>query len=154
MLLGYGALSERPLSPDSPRMLHHQKAIEGNGILLRGAAPHSPQTSDFLDWLNLVYVQQAEAIRFGIEHFRTHCGTCMGTIVSQLNDCWPVISWAAVDGAGRKKLLWYALRDACAPHLVTILPGRSHTFRVVGGGAFTVADLESRRVLTHLAAVR
>jgi len=127
----YGALSERPLSPDSPGMLHHQKAIDGNGKLLRGAAPHLPQTSDFLDWLYLMYVQQAEAIRFGIEHFRTHRGTCMGTIVWQLNDCWPVTSWAAVDGAGRKKLLWYALRDACASQLLTIAP-RAGNLQVFG----------------------
>ena len=31
-------------------------------------------------------------------------------IVWQLNDCWPVTSWAAVDGDGRRKPLWYALR--------------------------------------------
>ena len=35
---------------------------------------------------------------------------CMGAIVWQLNDCWPVISWSAVDGDGRRKPLWYALR--------------------------------------------
>ena len=27
----------------------------------------------------------------------------MGTIVWQLNDCWPVTSWAAIDGDGRRK---------------------------------------------------
>jgi beta-mannosidase len=46
----------------------------------------------------------------------------MGTIVWQLNDCWPVTSWAAIDGAGRKKPLWYALRHSYAPHLLTIQP--------------------------------
>jgi beta-mannosidase len=46
----------------------------------------------------------------------------MGTIVWQLNDCWPVTSWAAVDGAGRKKPLWYALKHSYATHLLTIQP--------------------------------
>ena len=55
----------------------------------------------------------------------------MGTVVWQLNDCWPVTSWAAVDGDGRKKLLWYALRDACAPHLLTIQP-RDGALQVFG----------------------
>ena len=55
----------------------------------------------------------------------------MGTVVWQLNDCWPVTSWAAVDGDGRRKLLWYALRDSCAPHVLTIRP-RDGELRVFG----------------------
>jgi len=43
-------------------------------------------------------------------------------IVWQLNDCWPVISWAAVDGDGRRKPLWYALRRSYADRLLTIQP--------------------------------
>jgi beta-mannosidase len=46
----------------------------------------------------------------------------MGAIVWQLNDCWPVTSWSAVDGDGRLKPLWYALRNAFADRLVTIQP--------------------------------
>jgi beta-mannosidase len=43
----------------------------------------------------------------------------MGSIVWQLNDCWPVTSWAVVDGAGRRKPAWYALRRAYHPRLVS-----------------------------------
>jgi beta-mannosidase len=42
--------------------------------------------------------------------------------VWQLNDCWPVTSWAAVDGDERLKPLWYALRHAYAPRLLTVQP--------------------------------
>jgi beta-mannosidase len=42
--------------------------------------------------------------------------------VWQLNDCWPVTSWAAVDGDGRRKPLFYALRHAHADRLVTVQP--------------------------------
>jgi beta-mannosidase len=61
----------------------------------------------------------------------------MGTVVWQLNDCWPVTSWAAVDGDGRRKLLWYGLRAAYAPRLLTIQP-RPEGLSLVGvndGGA-------------------
>ncbi len=129
------SISERPLTPTSPGMLAHQKAEDGNGKLIRGAAPHLPFPAngdlDIDDWHYLMQVNQAEAIRFGIEHFRSNRGTCMGTVLWQLNDCWPVTSWAAVDGDGRRKLLWYALRDSCAPHLLTFQPGDGSP-RVVG----------------------
>ena len=46
----------------------------------------------------------------------------MGTIVWQLNDCWPVTSWSAIDGDGRRKPLWYALRRVYADRLLTIQP--------------------------------
>ena len=142
------ALHERPLRPDSPGMLHHQKATDGNGKLARGAAAHLPVTDDFDDWLYLMYVQQAEAIRFGIEHFRSYRGRCMGTVVWQLNDCWPVTSWAAVDGDGRRKLLFYALRDACAPHLLTIAAraGELQVFGVNDGSASWRGELTVQRM--------
>ena len=46
----------------------------------------------------------------------------MGTIWWQLNDSWPVISWALVDAGGRPKPAWHALRNAYAPRLLTIQP--------------------------------
>jgi beta-mannosidase len=42
----------------------------------------------------------------------------MGSVLWQLNDCWPVTSWAVVDGASRLKPAWYALRRAYAPRLL------------------------------------
>jgi beta-mannosidase len=42
--------------------------------------------------------------------------------VWQLNDCWPVTSWAAVDFDERPKPLYYAIRHAFAPRLLTVQP--------------------------------
>ncbi|MFF1879694.1 glycoside hydrolase family 2 protein [Leifsonia sp. NPDC058230] len=116
------SVSDRPLSATSPGMLHHQKANDGNGKLERGLAPHFDVPEDFDDWHFAMQLNQARAVAFGIEHFRSLRPRCFGTIVWQLNDCWPVTSWAAVDGDGRKKPLWYALRSAYAPRLLTIQP--------------------------------
>jgi beta-mannosidase len=116
------AVSDEPLAPDSPGLVHHQKAADGNGKLARGLAGHFPAPRTFDDWHWATQVNQARAVTFGIEHFRSLRPLCMGAIVWQLNDCWPVTSWAAVDGDGRLKPLWYALRRAFADRLVTIQP--------------------------------
>ncbi|GIF18687.1 beta-mannosidase [Actinoplanes tereljensis] len=116
------ALSDDPLAPDSPGMAHHQKATGGDQKLERGLANHLPAPRDFDDWHYLTQLNQARAVAFGIEHFRSLRPLCMGSIMWQLNDCWPVTSWAAIDGDARKKPLWYAMRDAYADHLLTLQP--------------------------------
>jgi beta-mannosidase len=116
------AISDEPLAPDSPGMRRHQKAIDGDRKLARGLAAHLPEPQDFDDWHYLTQVNQARAIQLGVEHFRSLRPLCMGTVVWQLNDCWPVTSWAAIDGDGLAKPLWYALRRSYADRLLTVQP--------------------------------
>ncbi|MFF3439350.1 glycoside hydrolase family 2 protein [Streptosporangium sp. NPDC002721] len=111
------------LAPDAPLVLHHQKAHEGNAKLLRGLSGHLPAPHSFDDWHYLTQLNQARALTFGIERFRALAPHCAGTVVWQLNDCWPVTSWAAVDGAGRRKPLWYALRRLYADRLLSVQEG-------------------------------
>ncbi|MBN1876431.1 MAG: hypothetical protein JXA33_19560, partial [Anaerolineae bacterium] len=70
---------------------------------------------DFSDLIYLTQIQQAEAMRIGIEHWRRHSPRCSGALYWQYNDCWPVVSWASVDYAGRWKALHYAARRFNAP---------------------------------------
>ncbi|KES07830.1 beta-mannosidase [Streptomyces toyocaensis] len=118
------ALPGERLGPESPGMLHHQKAEDGNGKLNRGIARHFPLPgNDFDRWHYLAQVVQARAVAAGIEHWRSHWPVCAGTVVWQLNDCWPVSSWSAVDGDGRLKPLYHELRRVYADRLLTLRPG-------------------------------
>ncbi|MET8947018.1 glycoside hydrolase family 2 protein [Streptomyces sp. NPDC004542] len=120
------ALPGEDLAPDSPGMLHHQKAEDGNGKLNRGVERHFvlPEgTGDGFDrWHYLTQLVQARAVAAGIEHWRSHWPRCAGTVVWQLNDCWPVSSWAAIDGDGRLKPLYHELRRLYADRLLTLQP--------------------------------
>ncbi|MGW7473904.1 glycoside hydrolase family 2 protein [Streptomyces cyaneofuscatus] len=117
------ALPHEVLAPDSPGMLHHQKAEDGNGKLNRGVARHfALPEGDFNRWHYLTQVVQARAVAAGIEHWRSHWPACAGTVVWQLNDCWPVSSWAAIDGDGRLKPLHHELRRVYADRLLTLQP--------------------------------
>ncbi|WP_435178063.1 glycoside hydrolase family 2 protein [Actinacidiphila sp. bgisy145] len=113
------AIGDTPLTPDSPGMLHHQKAADGNGKLARGLARHFPVPADFDTWHYLTQVNQARAVATGVEHWRAHWPRCAGTVVWQLNDCWPVTSWAAIDGDGRPKPLYHELKRLYADRLLT-----------------------------------
>ena len=120
--------------PGSPTMLSHQKATGGSQKLLNGLVEHLPASGtgveDFDDWLYLTQLNQARALRYALEWFRSMRGRCMGTVIWQLNDCWPVSSWSALDSGldasgqqvARRKPLWYALRSAYADRLLTIQP--------------------------------
>ncbi|MCZ0986287.1 glycoside hydrolase family 2 protein [Streptomyces diastatochromogenes] len=115
------ALSGEELAADSPGVLHHQKAADGNGKLRRGLERHFAfPEGDFDRWHYLMQVNQVRAVAAGIEHWRSHWPVCAGTVVWQLNDCWPVTSWAAIDGDGREKPLYHELKRLYADRLLTL----------------------------------
>ncbi|KRF33862.1 glycoside hydrolase family 2 protein [Yonghaparkia sp. Soil809] len=114
------AVHDEPLRLDGPQLLSHQKADDGQAKLARGLAPHLPPGRDFVDWHWATQLNQARAVRFGIRHFRSLAPYNQGSIVWQLNDCWPVVSWAAVDGDGVRKPLWFALQEVYADRIAII----------------------------------
>ena len=105
---------------DDAVWLLHQKAEDGNGKLDRGMAPHLGVPPDFVDWHWAAQLNQARGVAFAITHYRSWWPRTAGAIVWQLNDCWPVTSWSAIDGDGIRKPLWWALRAAYADRILTV----------------------------------
>ncbi|MFE0545918.1 MULTISPECIES: glycosyl hydrolase 2 galactose-binding domain-containing protein [unclassified Streptomyces] len=95
--------------PASPLTRHHLRAIDGMHKLTRGLQPHMPTPAEGADWHFATQLVQAGAVAAGVEWLRSR-ERCGGAIVWQLNDCWPAISWSAIDVAGIEKPLWHALR--------------------------------------------
>ena len=116
------AVHDDPLTPASAGVLQHQKADDGNGKLARGLDTHLPPPGSIDDWHWATSLNQARAVSFGVEHFRSSAPVCMGTVVWQLNDTWPAVSWAAIDGDGRRKPLWYGLRRSYRDKMLTLQP--------------------------------
>lgn len=148
------SVGDVPLTPESPGMQVHQKAMEGNKKLSAGLVPHVPLPDDMEDWHWAMQWNQAVAVRTAVEHLRSWAPRCMGSVVWQLNDCWPVTSWAAVDGDERAKPLLHALAHAHADRMVTVQPrrfgddgvaraggpGRAGGAGALDGGSFDEAD--------------
>jgi len=116
------AVGEGALAEDAPAMLAHQKAGNGPAKLRRGIDRRHPGVVAFDDWHFFSQLEQARALGVGIGHLRSLGEACAGSVIWQLNDTWPSISWALVDKAGRRKPAWYAVRAAYADRIVTFEP--------------------------------
>lgn len=97
----------------------HQRNAAANGKIMTYLSATYLYPTDFTMLLYASQLLQADAIRYGIEHFRRNRGRCMGTVVWQLNDIWPVASWASIDYYGRWKALHYAEKRAFAPVMIS-----------------------------------
>ena len=100
-------------------MEKHQRNDAANGKIMNYLAQTFLYPGDFDTMLYASQLLQAEAIRYGVEHWRRNRGRCMGAIYWQLNDCWPVASWASIDYFGRWKALHYAAKRFFAPVLLS-----------------------------------
>ncbi|RCX18229.1 beta-mannosidase [Fontibacillus phaseoli] len=102
--------TEEQLELESEVMLAHQKNGRGNQLIKEYMEQYLPEPRDFKSFLYMSQVLQAEAIQTAIEAHRRNKPFCMGTLYWQMNDCWPVASWAGMDYYGRWKALQYIVR--------------------------------------------
>jgi beta-mannosidase len=101
-------------------MEHHQRNEAGNRKIMTYLGDHFRFPKDFPSLVYLTQIQQAEAMRIGVEYWRRNRVCTSGTLYWQLNDCWPVASWSSLDYYGRWKALHYATRRFFAPMLLSI----------------------------------
>jgi beta-mannosidase len=100
-------------------MEKHQRNNAANGKIMNYLSRTFLYPTEFGTLLYASQMLQAEAIKYGVEHFRRNRGICMGAVYWQLNDCWPVASWSSIDYYGRWKALHYYARRFFAPVLLS-----------------------------------
>jgi beta-mannosidase len=101
-------------------MEHRQRSGPGNRVILSQMLDSFRLPKDFASLSYLSMILQAEGMRIGVEHWRRNRARVSGTIIWQLNDCWPSISWSALDYFGRWKALHYMARRFYAPVLLSV----------------------------------
>ena len=97
----------------------HQRNRAANGKILNYLSQTYLYPVRFDLLLYASQLLQADAVRYGVEHWRRNRGRCMGTIYWQINDCWPVASWASIDYYGRWKALHYFAKRFFAPVMIS-----------------------------------
>jgi len=100
-------------------MERHQRNKTANGKILSYLSQTFLYPREFGDLLYASQLLQATAIRYGVEHLRRNRGRCMGTLYWQLNDIWPVASWASIDYYGRYKALQYFAKRFYSPVMIS-----------------------------------
>jgi len=110
---------EEDLNLFSYVMEKHQRNKSANAKIMQYMQQTFRYPTDFETLIYASQMLQGEAIKYGVEHFRRNRGRCMGAVYWQLNDCWPVISWASIDSCGRWKALQYYAKRFFAPVLLS-----------------------------------
>ena len=100
-------------------MERHQRNRTANGKIVSYMYQTFLYPNNFDTFLYASQLLQAEAIKYGVEHFRRNRGRCMGAIYWQLNDCWPVTSWSSIDYFQRWKALHYYARRFFQPVMIS-----------------------------------
>ena len=100
-------------------MEHHQRSDIGNQTIIHYMLDWFRLPTSFEDTLWLSQIVQGTSMRYAVEHWRRSMPRSMGTLYWQLNDCWPVASWASLDYYGRWKALQYMARRFFAPVIIS-----------------------------------
>ena len=112
-------LEEEDWNPDSIAVQWHDKTGKGHDIYVGYVELHYPKSVALEDWVYYSQLNQRDALRLGVEHYR-RSEFCRGSLIWQLNDCWPVQSWAILDSDGNYKALAYELRRLYADRLLSL----------------------------------
>jgi beta-mannosidase len=81
----------------------HQKHPTGFKTLNNYLQMEKIPVTDFASFIAATQELQCRALKTAIYAQRHSEGRCMGSLLWQFNDCWPVCSWSIVDYYGRKK---------------------------------------------------
>ncbi|MEI8052289.1 MAG: glycoside hydrolase family 2 protein [Bacteroidota bacterium] len=99
----------------------HQKAGDGfkklNHYLIRYFIDSTTISKLSLkDYCYITQCMQAFILKNVIVTHMSQFPKNMGSLLWQLNDCWPVTSWSIIDYKGVKKAAWYAVKKVYSDH--------------------------------------
>ncbi|MCC2672892.1 MAG: glycoside hydrolase family 2 immunoglobulin protein beta-sandwich, partial [Armatimonadetes bacterium] len=134
------ALWDRTLVPgdrefEGPIVRWHDKTKKAWETCRGYVTDHYPEPQTLEDWVYYSQLNQRDALRCGIEHYRRG-EFCKGSLIWQFNDCWPVESWAVQDYRRLLKPAGYELARLYADRLVSLVGAEGEeAVHVVNDGA-------------------
>lgn len=105
-------MRDNDLNLNSEGFMAHQKSTGGNQRLKNYLDMYYSSSEQFENYPYLTQLLQARAMRTAIQAHRTLKPYCMGSLIWQMNDVWPAVSWSLVDFYGEKKAAYYAAKES------------------------------------------
>ncbi|MGC4233721.1 MAG: hypothetical protein QM594_12140 [Niabella sp.] len=93
-------------------MAHQRDGNHANALIEQYLLDEFRKPKDFPSFLYTSQVLQGDAIKIAIEAHRRAMPYTMGSLFWQMNDSWPVVSWASIDYYGKWKAQQYYAREA------------------------------------------
>lgn len=113
-------IGDRAFQPFSHELNWHNKTRKPIEKFMEMVTLHYPMPETVEDLVYYTQLNQRDAMRFGIEHWR-RSAFCRGTLIWQINDCWPVQSWALMDCHGNWKAVAHELPRLYFPTLHSLV---------------------------------
>lgn len=105
---------------DSPKFKNHQKHPTGFKTLDHYLKEYLVIPDKMEDYAYATQILQAYALTIAIEAQRRAMPYCMGSLIWQLNDCWPVTSWSLVDSELKTKISYDLVKKSFAPTIISV----------------------------------
>lgn len=144
---------------ESDVMRHHQRSKIGNVTIRDYMDKYYQKPLDFEKFIYVGQVLQAYGIKFAIESHRRAMPFNMGSLVWQINDCWPVASWSSCDYYHRWKALQYEIKRSFEPIIIsTYYEGENTIIKIVSDELkdisaqleMTVCDFKGKVIKTEI----
>ena len=114
-------LEKEDLTPHSYAFKAHEKQTGGLELLRALLAVHYPVPEDLGRFVLYSQLNQGDALKTAVTHWRSRMFKTSGCLIWQLNDCWPVISWALIDYGLNPKAAYYCVKRACQPIIAPLI---------------------------------
>lgn len=124
------ALPSDSLKPHSKIFEFHNKQVEGPERVIKFLSSHLPVSGEWEDYIYLTQLNQAFALKVSLEHWLSRYPETSGSIIWQLNDCWPVTSWSLIDNELVPKISWYFVKRVFSPNNI-IIPSDKNFVKVL-----------------------
>ena len=142
-------LDKADLRVDSKAFLAHEKQENGLKLLRKLLALHYPVPEDFKRFVLYSQLNQGEALKTAVTHWRSRMFKTSGCLIWQLNDCWPVVSWSLIDYGLNPKAAYFFVKRAFQPVIAPLIVrhGKAQVF-IVNETAKTLESTLKFQVMT------
>ncbi|MEZ5163505.1 MAG: hypothetical protein R2688_07085 [Fimbriimonadaceae bacterium] len=121
-------------SPDDLGVRWHDKTRKPWEVFRGLVEIHYLKAETLEDWVYISQLNQRDAMRAAIEHYRLN-PACAGALIWQANDCWPSQSWAMEDFSRVMKPAGFELKRLFADELI-VWDGSE--FQLIGQGELQI----------------